>query len=314
MVALRLLVPCALLALLLGCPVQPPYTDDDGADDDGADDDGADDDAADDDGADDDAGDDDAGDDDSAPDAVDGYVSISFYESPDGMGGTLTGATLSGSFYDVISEASGGVSYGMPAAVDDCALTLYDYDDLTGGQAAVYDYLDAGVLTVSGPGGPFTPPFADLGNGYWAYQMSLQPGSQLQFGATYGVAASGDEFPAFDAPGSLEMPAAIQLLSPSQTGPAFSLGGPLDVAWSGGDPGTVMIYVSVASPQLDYGYIACEASNDGAFTVPAALIQQLPDGSATLSLMQSNWTQVAAGGRWVTVAGMITLNAIGTKP
>jgi hypothetical protein len=229
------------------------------------------------------------------------------------MGGSNEGASLSASFYDLVSEPVGTLEYAWPTAVEQCEITLYDYDDLTGGTAGVYDYLSAGELTVEGGNHTFPLSFTNLGGGYWGYQTTLAPGSEMQFGQSYDVTAGGDEFPGFIAPGALSVPAPLQLISPSIAG-SFHVSGDLPVTWSGGDPGTLFVYVSLSSVSMEYAYIACEVANDGSFTVPAALLNQAPDGSGTVTLSQSNWTYVETGGRTVGIYGMLSLTAMGSKP
>ncbi len=305
-----------LSALLFGCPPDLATDDDDLGDDDAtaADDDavGADDDAV---GDDDDAvgdDDDDIWDDDDdtfVPDVFNGSVTISHYRMPDGMGGILESAYFGALFYDVVVEPSGTLEFAMPAGTDDCAITLYDLDDLYGGNQGEYAYLDAGSLIVVWPGGnPFTV-HPETVQGLVSYQQELAMGSQLVFGQQYEVDSSGGDLSAFHA--ALRMPQELSLTSPLP-GETFQLGGALDVQWGGGDVDDVWIYLS-SSDGFEFGYIACQAANDGTFAVPGNLVNQLPAGAATFSLSQSMFHYQEVDGRWIYLAGMTSLSATGVK-
>ncbi len=307
-----------LTLLLLGCPPDRAGDDDDtgsGGDDDavGDDDDavGDDDDAVGDDDDDSEADDDDIYDDDDdvVPDSINGSITISHYRMPDGMGGVLESAYFGALFYDVVVEPSGTLEFATPAGTDDCAITLYDLDDLNGGSAGQYAYLDAGVLTVVWPGGnPFTvqPQYpGDL----VSYQQELALGSQLVFGQQYEVDSSGADLSPFH--GALRMPLELDLTSP-HPGQTFHLEGALDVQWTGGDSDDVWIYLST-SDGFEYGYVSCQAANDGSFSVPANLANQLPSGTATFSLSQSMFHYVEVDGRWIYLSGMTSLSATGVK-
>ena len=308
---IRLALACSL-ALFIGCPA--PTRDDNPSDDDdavGDDDDavGDDDDAV---GDDDDAvGDDDdaVGDDDDAtiPESTDGNIALTLYRMPDGVGGVNEGGSFSAMFFEELAAPTGGVVYDMPAGPEDCAVTTYTYSDLVGGTPGQYDYLSAGPLTVQGPGGSFTvqPSF---GGGVVSYSELLQLGSDLVPGATYEIDAAGADLSPFHA--TIEMPADLTVTSPP-IAQSFSAPGALDIQWSGGENASVWISVSVVAGQ-NYGYVYCEANNDGSFSVPSTVMAQLPSGDATLTVTQPLWDYVEVDGYWIYLFGAVyvTVNGV----
>ena len=307
--------------LMIGCPPDPATDDDAAGDDDavGDDDDavGDDDDAAGDDdavGDDDDAvgDDDDIWDDDddtTLPDSLNGSITISHYRMPDGMGGFLESAYFSALFYDVVVEPSGTLEFATPAGTDDCAITLYDLDDLSGGNAGHYAYLDAGALTVVWPGGnPFTvqPQYP---GGLVSYQQELNLNTQLVFGQQYEVDSTGGDLSSFHV--AVRMPLELTLTSPNPL-QTFHVNGALDAQWGGGDSDDVWIYLT-SSDGFEFGYIACQAANDGGFSIPGNLVSQLPPGAATFSLSQTMYHHADVDGRGIYLAGMTSLSATGVK-
>ena len=284
---------------LCGCPSD---------DDDSADDDAGDDDASDDDGADDDGGDDDT----VEPSEINGLVDLSYSESPDGNGGVNPAGRFYATF-PTLATAASGVDLAMPAGSEQCALTTYTQSELENTTPAVYTYESAGTLTFAGPSGDQLMNPTDGANGLIFYQLLLNPGTQLQFDTISGVSADGDEFGAFDAPEALVMPEEIELTSPT-VGPSFNVNGDLTVTWTGGNTDTVMLFLATADPGNDYGYLACEADNDGSFTLPGADIGQMPSGPASLTLVQSLSHYQEVDGRWVAFTGSCSLTAAGEKP
>jgi len=304
--------------LLLGCTQdggddddtggQPD--DDDTGDDDTGDDDTGDDDTGDDDTGDDDTGDDDTGDDDTEiPERADGYVSLSAYHMPDGMGGILNYAYFMATFSVEIQPYVAAVVPNMPAGTDDCAVTVYTAADLEGGSPGEYERQSAGPIGVTGPGASYTvPPLTDGDTVY--YQQALQLGSELQFDSSYDVSAPGGDFPGFDE--TIVIHPDITLVSPAITD-SFTVGNSLSVQWTGGSAGDLTLYLGITGND-EYGTVYCQPANDGEFTIPANAIQQLPPGMAVLSVSQYSEDFVDLGGRWLMLTGATGEYANGTLP
>ena len=291
---------CALAALTLllaGCPTTPPYV----VDDDDA--------SGDDDTGDDATGDDDTGDDDdSVPEIIEGYVSMTFSENAV-MG---VSAVLTGTFFEIIEDGVPGVEYGFPDVIDECVLTLYDDDEAHSGTPAIWAYESAGVLSVVG-GDIDVSVTPTVSGDTVVYQQTLDPGA-LDVATRYDVSATGEDFAAFDAPAAIEMPEPIHITGPALELP-FEADGDLEVTWSGGDVGSLLAYISSTDSSVEpyqHGFLICEVTGDGHFTMPGDLIDQLPSGYATLVLTQSRSSYVDVEGRWIALTGNVNSSVTGT--
>ncbi len=303
------LLMISLLALALaGCPTTPVGDDDAGDDDETGDDDTGDDDTGDD--------DDTIADDDTyVPDETDGQVTLTYSESGEGGGGVSRAARLDASFPTLVTPASGDL-IPIPPGLDQCAVNVVDDDGLAGYSPAGFTYESAGTLTVSGAFGdkPIGP--TDL-NGEIFYQLLLDVDDELDFGTTYGVTADGDSFPAFETSVKLEMPEEVTLITPA-VGGAFHMQGDYEVRWEGGNTETVWLFAASAEiavwpwEESAYGFLACEAANDGSFTIPAAPINQMPEGDVSLTLVQTLTHYKDVDGRWVAFSGVCSLTALGS--
>lgn len=276
--------------VLVGCPADEPG----GGDDD--DDDSA------------NPGDDDDvfGDDDDMAGDTDGTVSLMQTTT----GSMDLGVIFSATFATIVTPAEPGYVTNMPAGQDDCAITFFTAEELTGGDHGEYLYESAGTLTLAGGGISLDVVPEDQG-GVLTYSDQL-PTGQFTFGVDYGVTASGDVFPAFS--GVLEMTDQIVLTQPDPQGMVQLGAGDLPVEWSGFDGSEAAIFMTFVDENTDGAVIVCTVQNDGAFTVPGSFMDQLPTGSGSILLEQYNWTQTDAGGRTVSlVAGSVAM-ATGMTP
>ena len=305
---LPILFLLALALVLAGCPTTPVGDDDAGDDDSSGDDDTADDDTG---------GDDDtvADDDTYVPDETDGQITLTYTEAAEPGGGVSHAARFDAAFKTLVTPASGDL-VPTPAGVDQCAVNVVDDDGLAGYSAAQFTYESAGILTLSGAFGdkPMGP--TQLGDEVF-YQLLLDVDDELAFGTTYGVSADGDAFPAFETSVKLEMPTEISLVTPA-VGSPFQMQGDYEVRWDGGDTETVWLLAASAEIALwpweesAYGFLACEAINDGSFTIPAPLINQMPEGDVSLSLVQTLTHYKDVDGRWLAFSGVCSLTALGS--
>ena len=283
---MRTSYPVAVLGflfILVGCP-----SDDDDDDVSGDDDTG-----------DDDTGDDDTGDDDTAPDHYDGYVAITYHQDPD----EALGSGFNAWFKDVIVPGTGELdNYELPDGIDECTVTVFNMQDLII-DPGEFVYQSAGTLTLSGPGVSFTlEPKGDPDSNIY-YSQLMDVDDELIFEADYDVAATGAEFPGFDLPGVLRMPGRIQLTSPSIQEVVHVDGG-LELSWTGGDSTPLRLFLTTVDPvTYDTAMVLCEVADDGSFTVPANVTEQMPVGEGYFLFTQFRESYVEVDGRWILFKG-----------
>ncbi|MDP7110377.1 MAG: hypothetical protein QGH45_00365, partial [Myxococcota bacterium] len=215
---------------------------------------------------------------------------------------------------EIVEEGVSGVEYEFPDVIDDCVLTLYDDDEAHSGSAAVWNHQSAGSLSIVGGELDLTVT-PTVGGDTIVYQQQIGP-ADLAVATTYDVSAAGDDFPAFDAPAGIDMPEPIHLTAPALELP-FEADGDLEVTWSGGDIGSLLVYISSTDSSVDpsqHGFLICEVTGDGHFTMPGDLIDQLPSGYASLVLTQSRTTYPEVEGRWIALTGNVNSSATGTIP
>jgi len=304
--------------IVTGCPAG--HHDDDDADDPVTDDDTGgtpdDDDTTDDDDssipADDDSADDDSADDDTFdPDETGGHVTLNIGRSV--SGGMFTqSSNFSASFSDCVEPGSGGVEFvDYPENPDECGLFVYSYSDMAGYVPGEYVYLSAGPITVAGPNVIET--FV-MDPSLHMYHGSFPDEMPLAFGDTYTVQAAGDGVPSFTA--LMTMPLDLTLLTPSLYDTAV-FEGDVHVQWTGGDVDPLTMGLSVTSNDLFdpvTGWIACYAANDGDFTIPAALVDQLPPGQGSLFVTAAVTDYQQVDGRWIAFNASFSSNVTGYAP
>ncbi len=242
--------------------------------------------------------------------APDGHVFLRHSEQFE-YGGIQSAGLARAQFYQTISPFESGLD--MPTGPEDCGVTVYTGSP-PGMQLADYAYESAGTLSIAGAAGSWNLEPKQSGDEIY-YSTELAPGTELQLGAAYDVSATGGDFPAFDAPKGLPMPPEMQLTSPA-LGDPFSLGGDFTVTWSGGDPATeVWLFLLVDGPNEQRGQLICLADNDGSFTMPAELVDQLPSGDATFRLQQVVKHLVDIEQRTISLTGIISKKTTGgVKP
>ena len=291
------LLLCLLVSLALGCPFGPPVGDDDD-DDDSAGDDDDDDDAT---------GDDDTGDDDDMfSGGTDGSLGLMFTHTANAGFGVV-----SGTFANIITPATPGYETEIPVGMDSCALTPFTMDELQGGDPGEYEYQSAGTITVDGGGLSLELEPEDL-DGTLTYQQTLIE-AQLTFGIDYDVSASGGEFPAFT--GVLPMTDRLTITTPDLGGGMFPiLDGPLDVEWSGADGSDAALFLTLTGEDKIGAVVVCIVTNDGSFSIPANVIDQLPSGTGTLLVEQYNWTETTVQGRSLALFAGSAGMGLGMKP
>ena len=274
-------------ALLLGCPDLTPVDSfarsEDAADDSNDDDD-----------------DDSNGDDDDSAlgPALEtlGSVSLACWEFPDADGHATSGCQFGASFWALIERGepgSGGVSYVSPSGADTCAVTLFSEADTAaeGGSPDLTAALSAGTLSLGSVLWDVDLEPVDRRDGELGYYLDLEPELEVPLGGSFDLAASGAQFPGFEAPAALFLPAAIQLLSPP-TGGLFELqAGDLEITWAGGSEDRLWLeFFNETLLVAGNAQITCDVVNDGSFVLPSELLDQLPDGDSLRLILSQTWS------------------------
>ena len=276
--------PLVAAFLLPGCPA--------GDDDDSAAGDGT---ASDDDTT----SDDDASGDDDSPAAEARFGSVYVGHSLGHAFGSDWDSYATGAFfYDPasVTEVSGETVVDPLDGTGDCGLIVRDFSVPSGDP---WDYLSAGTLHVQGGDiDEELEPITAYGQVY--YNLDLGGlGYAPSWGEPFSFAAQGADLPAFDQADAVTFPGGpLEITSPALVGEVVIPHGDLAFAWTPGDAETLQLYVQGGLEDPQFGWrIECIAQDDGAFTVPAALVTQLPrEDSVYISLAR-------ADGAWYRVAG-----------
>lgn len=219
-------------------------------------------------------------------------------------------AYVIGQLYDIVAPGASAVIFAQPNGVDQCALTLYQLVDLGLGTANTLVHQSAGTLTVENPS---TGDLVYVFRAQNVYYRDILPATDMPLDGSYIVTAPGDVFPGFT--GEVKLPRERLLAEPAH---GFTTpGGDLQLVWTGGDPGQIRLQVDAQDSEptatQSRGHLECQIANDGAFTVPGALIDQLPDGRLSIHMAQVDTTWVETAGRWVLLEGLVVNIAVGVK-
>jgi|GEM_PF-3116608 len=252
-----------------------------------------------------------------------GDVGIWYWEGPPGPD-DIDLAAVSGfiaNFRDEIEAGeagTGGVDFNGPTGPDTCALTMWDAADLvvTGGVPGYTEDLEAGDITLT------SPTWSEVivpgsGNTALQYVLELNPDLEVHFGVPYVISSAGGTFPAFGFTQEFVMPTAIHLLGPAPA--VFFEAGPddLELQWEGGEPDNLIHVELLTNTELttDNALIQCQMVNDGEFSIPGALLAQLPAGQQVNLLLSQNvevWEDV--DGYPVKLTTSTSAQSIGSTP
>ncbi len=258
-------------------------------------------------------------DDDAVPLETGGSFGLWCYRYPDADWEVVSRCRFDGSFWHLLDEGTpgnqtGGVSIAAPAGIDACALTVWDEEDTVvqgdPGEPARYDSVSAGTITLSNGAAwsiDLEPAVGD------AYSFELDGDHPPAYDASYDVVAAGEEFPAFGA--AVYVPGALVLESPA-TDERFELtDGDLVVEWGGGTQEQLLLEIHNVDPlTTGNAQITCNVANDGAFTVPGAMVAQLPPTPIQLVLHQPWNGSVDVGEVTVGIGSTATAEARGDGP
>ncbi len=272
-----------------------PGDDDDAADDDTADDDIADDDIADDDDADDDATDDD--DDTSEAPAVEelgGYLSVLYTHL------MLTGmdqemADAGGRFHTYLSGSDEGSFAHME--MDSCAYHGPDDPSTFGDLQFVGRTAGDVKLVLGGDDVPLSPSTGE--DGQPIYQNGgLTVGGTFQFDGSYGIEATGADVPAFSIDEAIHVPPNAQPMTPALSDGWYWTGGDWPITWSGTTDGELRLTLMLLEG-FDSHEVLCRLQDDGAFSIPADMLGNLPNSgivsSGTIERIHTRYHELPDG-------------------
>ena len=253
-----------------------------------------------------------------------GSFGIWYWELPPPSGdGVMSGAGFIASFWEDITagtpgtRVNGPVTWDSPLGADDCAVNVYDEADLemTGGTPGLSEERDAGIITVVSPNWSVDVEPWPTTTQQSQYYFELDPDYDVHFDLFYEVSVEGADFPAFDSFDDLLVPDALHLIDPVPA-EQFSIGtGDLIIEWDGGSADELWIELHHGS-MLEFGNasIQCIALNDGQFTIPAAMTQQLPQGELlNLTIGQPRNVTVTVGTIEVDVGSSASATANGMR-
>lgn len=231
-------------------------------------------------------GDDDLGVDERWWEETEGSVSLLHMQMP-GFGNSVG---FQAAFADIVVPAADDVYPQTPSEPDQCATAQYTLDDVENMDLGEYVDQSAGSIALSGQGLSVDLEPA-LEDGQLAYRADFEEG-EITYGTDYEVSATGEDFPAFS--GVLETTEPIEVVSLDGYD---TLDGDVSILWEGTDGAHAYVVLAVVTAEFDARGIVCTVENDGSFTIPGALVAELPQGSPSLMLQQFNYRRQEVEGR-----------------
>ena len=196
---------------------------------------------------------------------------------------------IAGAFFQQASAVSGPNGSSI-VSIGGCVLT----QTVTGGSTGTTTALNAGTITVSGPGGTqVTLTSNPIVPGFYFAQLNSIPstGGAYVFNAT-----AGSQVGAFTATVNFPNP----LLAWTNQAAAANVGRSqgFTATWSGGTPGSYVLITGTSASGSTTGSYTCYAPQSaGTFTVPSYILLGLPAGSGTTAVQNStNVTAFSATG------------------
>ena len=212
-----------------------------------------------------------------------GFLIVSQFTAP-GLG-TLNSASASFQQTSGVTSSGGGT-----VSIGGCILT----QTLTGGSPGTTTGLNAGTITVAGPGGSQVTLSANpLVAGFYTATLSSIPSTG---GAYVFTSTAGSQVGSFSATVSFPNPLLSWTNQSSAATIARTQG--LPVTWSGGASGSfVIITGSSVSGTTSGGFFCIVPQSAGQFTVPSYILLGLPAGTGSTSVQNStNFTPFLASG------------------
>jgi hypothetical protein len=155
-------------------------------------------------------------------------------------------------------------------------------------------FLNAGNLTISGPGGSLTLLPERVGAGV-LYAAPLLP--PLEQGRYFARGEGGTDVGAFG-PVQLTVPPLVTVTTSLAPGTTISRGQPLPLTWTGGNPNDLVVIhgrsylIPAGTPQpvrdpMQYrslAFVCSTTAGTGQFTIPDYVLDRLPDGMFSINV------------------------------
>jgi hypothetical protein len=235
-----------------------------------------------------------------------GFLSLSVARS---YAGTAASPLSFGAFAQFVESGAGNVSYGESIdpleGVDDCGV-FKGSGNGAGGMLSFHDATEVQLLD-----GTTTRPLveSEASNGnFYSYILELDPESvEPRYGGRYGAHVSGGGFgAAFDSADGLRLPQELSIVELAAT--AHVQQQDLALTWTGQGAQPLYLHL-IVNKNLDGVFesteLRCLMKDDGAFTIPAAVLQAMPTGFASATFERSERRIVKSGARSLVLQGAI---------
>jgi hypothetical protein len=235
-----------------------------------------------------------------------GHVSLTVERSYSGTGALPPDFYAGAQFVDVSETITQkGEVIDPLEGVDDCGVSKPGGGAVMG-KNSYHDVADVQLLD-----GDVSYPLVENGpgtGGLHSYFLYLTPESvEPRYGERYGVHVSGGSFgAAFDSADGLQLPQELSITELMATSHVEQQD--LALTWTGQGAQPLYLHVVVGNLEgsfFDRTELNCLMKDDGAFTIPAAVLQAMPTGIAYATFERSERHIVKSGARSLVLAGTV---------
>lgn len=229
-----------------------------------------------------------------------------------GYVGTAASPLSFGAFAQFVDPGAGSVSYGDSIdpleGVDDCGV-FKGSGSGAGGMLSFHDATDVQLLD-GATARPLVESEASNGN-FYSYILELDPESvEPRYSGRYGVHVSGGAFgAAFDSADGLRLPQELSIAELTTTPHVEQQD--LALTWSGQGAQPLYLHL-IVNKNLDGFFesteLRCLMKDDGAFTIPAAVLQAMPTGFASATFERAERRIVKSGPHSLVLEGTIQVS------
>ena len=234
-------------------------------------------------------------------DGSDGFVQLTVSHNFEGTTETGSSFGLFAQFFEPIdgSESSAGNVLDPPEGIDDCAV----FRGNGSGASPRISWRQVAEATLL-DGADEIPLEEFMSGELFSYGAELERAPR--FGERYGLHVAGGQFGAAFDSDRLELPQDLAV-DTFEHGARFERSD-LALRWSGSGADPLLIRLLIASGLSDFGgdfEVECLVKDDGEFTIPAEVLQLVPDGIAYAYVTRSNRALQTGGGHNLLIAGEI---------
>jgi len=214
--------------------------------------------------------------------------------------GTVPGPTSFGAYAQFFEVQGQSGQYGDVLdpldGVDDCGVTRIG----STGAGANIALLSVAQATLHDEGRDYAlEEFRSSSDSYYAYLFDLSAaGVAPRPGGSYGFSASGGSFAGSIELGGIVLPDPLSF--PGLVGAGRLARGPLEPTWAGRGEAPLRLNLQIQTTLADIFEpyrIDCLMADDGAFTIPASVLEAAPDGTATAYFTRERRLVVPSGGK-----------------